>query len=82
VSRKKSGSKGPLLSDREQGDIKLWFGWGSILGYPTGPRDYLREALKSAHRAEFLAMARPKRKAILRFVIAEHARRRLPPLPY
>lgn len=60
----------------------MWFGWGSVLEYPTGPKAYLREALKPERRAEFLSMSRPKRKAILRFVIEEHARRRLPPLPY
>ena len=74
----------PLLSDGERRDVCLWFGWGAILGYPTGPLDYLREALKPERRAEFLSMPRPKRKAILRFVIDEHVRRLLPcpvPLP-
>lgn len=68
----------PLLNDAEQRDIGLWFGWGAILNYPTGPRAYLREALKPERRAEFLEMPRPKRKAILRFVIAEHLRRTVP----
>jgi hypothetical protein len=63
------------LTDAERRDIMLWFGWGSILDYPTGPLDYLRDALKPSHRADFLAMPRPKRKAILRFIIAEHGRR-------
>lgn len=65
----------PLLSDAETRDILLWFGWGNMLHYPTGPRDYLRAALKPERREEFLLMARPKRKAILGFVIAEHKRR-------
>jgi len=65
----------PSLNDAERRDIMLWFGWGAMLGYPTGPCDYLREALKPRHRAEFLVMTRPKRKAILRFVVEEHARR-------
>lgn len=69
----------PLLNDAERRDICLWFGWGAVLGYPTGPLNYLREALKPERRAEFLAMPRPKRKAILRFVIDEHARRTIPP---
>jgi hypothetical protein len=69
------------LTERETGDIMLWFGWGTILGYVTTPRGYLREALKPERRAEFLEMPRPKRRAILRFVIDEHARR-LPPPPY
>lgn len=65
-----------LLTEDERRDICLWFGWGSIIGYPTGPRAFLREALKTAERrAEFLGMSRPKRKAILNFVIAEHKRR-------
>jgi len=84
VSRRaqRSGSKGPLLTDAETRDIQLWFGWGAVLGYATGPLDYLRDALKPSHRADFLAMPRPKRKAILRFVIDEHARRAIPPPPY
>lgn len=65
----------PLLSDAETRDILLWFGWGNILHYPTGPRDYLRAALKPERKEEFLSMTRPKRKAILGFVIAEHNRR-------
>lgn len=74
----------PLLTDDERRDILLWFGWGWLLGYPTSPRAYLREAVKPAHRAELLAMPRPKRKAILRFVIDEHARRApvIAPPPY
>lgn len=64
-----------MLDDRERGDILLWFGWGARLGYPTGPRSYLREALRPKFKPEFLAMPRAKRKAILRFVIEEHARR-------
>lgn len=61
----------------------MWFGWGAILGYPTGPRDYLRAMLAPDMRSRFLEQSRPKRKAILRFVIDEHARRTaLPPPPY
>jgi hypothetical protein len=82
VRKKQRGVCGAPLTDAERRDIMLWFGWGSILEYPTGPRDYLREALKPERRVEFLAMARQKRRAILRFVIDEHARRRLPPPPY
>jgi len=52
----------------------LWFGWGTILGYPTGPRSYLKEAMKSRNKSLFLAMPRAKRKAVLRFVMDEHAR--------
>lgn len=59
-----------MLSDREIGDIKLWFGWGRVLGYPTKPKDYLRHALK--YKAEFLAMPREKRKAILKYIIEEN----------
>ncbi len=72
---KPRGGDPAALTDRERGDICLWFGWGSVMRYPTAPQDYLREALKPTNRAEFLAMPRPKRKAILRFVIEEHARR-------
>jgi hypothetical protein len=71
----------PLLNDAERRDICLWFGWGTVLDYPTGPRAYLREALKSERRAEFLEMPRPKRKAILQFVIEEHTRRQVMPAP-
>jgi hypothetical protein len=56
-------------------DIKLWFGWGSILRYPTGPKDYLREMMKPDTRPRFLEQPRRKRKAILRFVIEENDRR-------
>ena len=35
-----------MLSSEEKRDIMLWFGWGAVLGYPTGPRAYLREAMK------------------------------------
>lgn len=63
------------LTDREEGDIRLWFGWGTILGYPTDPRSYLREAMQPKFKAEFLAMPRARRKEILRFVIDEHGRR-------
>ena len=62
------------LSFKEKNEIKLWFGWGSLLGYPTGPKDYLRESLRS-HRATFLAMPRDLRKLILGFVIEESNRR-------
>jgi hypothetical protein len=65
------------LTSAETREIRLWFGWGAILGYATDPHSYLRDALKPSHRAEFLAMARPKRKAVLRFVIEEHARRKI-----
>ncbi len=73
--REAGGSKGEILTDVEARDIRLWFGWGTVLGYATGPRDYLRDALKPANRALFLAMPRLKRKAILRFIVNEHARR-------
>lgn len=63
------------LSEGEARDVKLWFGWGAVLGYPTNPKAYLREALKPANRALFLAMPRTKRKAALRYVIEEHERR-------
>lgn len=62
------------LSHTEKNEIKLWFGWGNILNYPTGPKDYLRESLRS-HRETFLAMPRDLRKQILRFVIDENIRR-------
>lgn len=29
------------LTDAETRDIRLWFGWGVILDYPTSPVDYL-----------------------------------------
>ena len=64
-----------MLSQPEQRDILLWFGWSALLGYSTDPRSYLREALKPANRALLLEMPRAKRKAILRFVIDEHQRR-------
>lgn len=64
------------LTERETADIKLWFGWGSILKYPTGHKDYLRSALKPTRRGEFLSMPRELRKAILRFVIEENNRRK------
>lgn len=63
------------MTEAETGDVKLWFGWGAVLGYPTDPRSYLREAMKPANKSLFLAMARNKRKHILRFVIEEHERR-------
>lgn len=63
------------LTDRERLDVRLWFGWGAMLGYDTSPRGYLREAVKPANKPFLLAMPRDKRKAVLRFVIAEHARR-------
>ena len=53
----------------------LWFGWGAILGYPTSPRDYFREAMKPSNRPLFFAMPRAKRRDILRFIINEHERR-------
>ena len=73
--RRRKSPSAFALTEAEVRDIKLWFGWGSIYGYPTSPRDYLREALKPSNISEFLAMPRSKRKAILRFVIDEHARR-------
>lgn len=73
---KRKSLPAPLLTEDEMLDICLWFGLGSILGYPTGLRAFLREAIKTAERrAEFLGMSRPKRRAILNFVIAEHKRR-------
>lgn len=63
------------LTDAETRDIRLWFGWGVILDYPTDPCAYLRAMMKPDMRARFLEQPRPKRKAILRFVIAEHAQR-------
>lgn len=70
-----------LLNDAEKRDIKLWFAWGNIYDYPTSPRDYLRAMLKPDMRARFLEQPRAKRKAILRFVIEEHAWRRIPRCP-
>ena len=67
-----------MLSNQEVRDIKLWFGWGAVLGYPTDPRSYLREALKPANKPLFLAMPRTKRKEILQFVIHEDYVRRFP----
>lgn len=63
------------LSDVEIRDIRLWFGWGAVLGYHTGPRAYLREAMKPDNKRLFLAMPRAQRKAILWFVIEEYERR-------
>jgi hypothetical protein len=68
-------AKRNALTENEKRDIKLWFAWGSIYEYPTGPKAYLKMAMKPERKAEFLAMARPKRKAILRFVIEESNRR-------
>jgi hypothetical protein len=65
-----------LLTDRERRDIKLWFGWGAVLGYSTNPRAYLREAMKPANKPLFLAVPRAKRKEILQFVIHEDYVRR------
>lgn len=64
-----------ILTKDEERDIRLWFGWGAIYGYPTGPRAYLREALRPDRKAAFLSMSRGKRRAILRFVIDESERR-------
>ena len=63
------------LNADERRDILLWFGWGALLDYPTTHRDYLRAMLRPDMRAAFLAQPRPLRRAILRFVIDEHARR-------
>lgn len=68
------------LTDAEKRDILLWFGWGAIFGYPTSPRSYLRSMLAPDMRARFLEQPRDLRRAILRFVIDEHARR-YPPCP-
>ena len=70
------------LTAAEIGDIKLWFGWGAVLGYPTDPHSYLREALQPKFKAEFLAMPRVKRKEILLFIIDEHKRRTNSSPPY
>lgn len=59
------------LTNEEIRDIRLWLGWGLILGYPTDPKAYLKEAIKSKNRAEFLKIPRSKRKSILRFIIKE-----------
>lgn len=64
-----------VLNKDEERDIRLWFGWGAIYDYPTGPRAYLKAALAPHRKAEFLSIPRPKRKAILRFVIDETERR-------
>jgi hypothetical protein len=79
---KRSKQEGGIaaLTDAERRDVLLWFGWGSVLGYETTPRAYLREAMK--HKALFLAMSRDKRKAILRFVIEESARRQARRMPW
>lgn len=69
------------LTEPERRDIVLWFAWGGIYGYPTGPRDYLRAMLKPDMRARFLDQPRPLRKLILRFVIDEARRRAVPPCP-
>ena len=68
-------SKPPVcpLTEPEIKDIRLWFGWGEVLGYSTSPREYLRSALRN--RSVFLGIPRPKRRAMLQFVIKEHARR-------
>lgn len=66
------------LTDAEKRDIVLWFAWGGILDYPTDPRSYLSEMLRPATRARFLEQPRDLRRAILRFVIDEHARRAAP----
>ena len=75
MAAKRAKKIAPLLTDRERGDIMLWFGWGAILGYPTDPKSYLREALKPENRKLFFDMPRAKRKDVLRFVIEEHGRR-------
>ena len=77
---KREGGCDAALTDIERRDILLWFGWGAVLGYGTTPRAYLREAMK--HKALFLAMTRDKRKAILRFVIEEAARRQVKRMPW
>jgi hypothetical protein len=77
---KQEDSIAAALTDSEQRDVMLWFGWGAILEYETTPRAYLREAMK--HKALFLAMTRDKRKAILRFVIEESARRQAKRTPW
>jgi hypothetical protein len=79
---KRSKQEGGIaaLTDAERRDVLLWFGWGTILEYETTPRAYLREAMK--HKALFLAMSRDKRKAILRFVIEESARRQAKRMPW
>ena len=64
-----------MLTAEEICDIRLWFGWGVILEYPTTPKAYLKEALKPSNRKLFLEMSRDKRKAVLRFVIEECNRR-------
>lgn len=56
-----------MLSNEEIRDIKLWFGWGKVLEYPTKPKDYLRHALK--YKKEFLAIPREKRKEILKYIV-------------
>lgn len=66
---------GVTLSAEEKRDVLLWFGWGIVLGYPTTPKAYLKEALKVSNKKLFLEMSRDKRKAILNFVIEECNRR-------
>ncbi len=58
-----------MLGEDEIRDIKLWFGWGRVLNFPTKPKDYLRDAMK--HKADFLAIPRAKRKEILKYVIEQ-----------
>ena len=61
------------LTRDEVRDIRLWFGWGAVLGYSTCPKEYLRSAIRN--KPVFLAIPRAKRRAMLLFVIKEHARR-------
>lgn len=63
------------LTAAEVSDIRLWIGWGNVLGYPTDHKAYLKEALKPEYRPMFLTMPRDKRKAILRYLLAEPALR-------
>lgn len=63
------------LSHKEKNEIKLWFGWGSLLGFPTGPKAYLKDSMKPGNKKLFLEMPRDLRKAVLRFVIDESNRR-------
>jgi len=58
-----------MLGEDEIRDIKLWFGWGRVLDFPTKPKDYLRHAMK--HKVDFLAMPRAKRKEILKYIIEQ-----------
>jgi hypothetical protein len=74
-SKKVRGNTPRQLTPDEIRDIKLWFGWGSILKYPTGPRDYLRSMLAADMRTRFLQQPRELRRLILRFVIDESNQR-------